>query len=64
LRNLMLLIQHRLNPLHVYCRLVGKGLEEKCAMSMCKWYEMLIYRWLARFSAVTVDICNACERTT
>ena len=58
MRNLMLTIQHRLNPLHLYCRLAGKGLNKKCSMSMCKWYQIFIYSWLAKLSVATVRICE------
>ena len=51
-------IQHRLNPLHVYCRLVEKGLNAKASILICKWYEILIYTWLACFTRVAVQICK------
>ena len=58
MRNLMLTIQHRLNPLHLYCRLAEKGLNKKCSMSMCRCYQTLIYNWLSRFSVATIRICR------
>ncbi|MDY6838119.1 MAG: hypothetical protein SWH78_09100 [Thermodesulfobacteriota bacterium] len=60
----MLIIQHRLNPLHLYCRLVERGLNTKRSMSMCKWYQTLIYRWLSGFSVATVHLCDAFKGTT
>ena len=49
-------IQHHLNPLHVYCRLVEKGWSKRVSISICKYYEVLIYSWLAWFSMVAVKI--------
>ncbi|MDY6954481.1 MAG: hypothetical protein SWE60_23500, partial [Thermodesulfobacteriota bacterium] len=63
-RKLMLMIQHRLNPLHLYCRLVEWGLNNKRSMSMCKWYQKLIYGWLTRFSVATVRLCDAFKAAT
>ncbi|SNR91950.1 hypothetical protein SAMN04488503_1914 [Humidesulfovibrio mexicanus] len=40
-------ITHRLNPLHVYCRLCGLGLSSALARSLCRGYERAIYRPLA-----------------
>jgi len=56
--NIMLSIQHRFNPLHVYCRLVERGLNKKSCLSICKYYEILIYSWLVWFTIVTVRICK------
>ena len=57
-------IQHRCNPLHLYCRLVEKGLNKKLSMGMCKCYEMLIYRGLAWCTVLAVGICRLVKRTT
>jgi hypothetical protein len=57
----MLMIQHRLNPLHVYCRLVEAGLNKRLCMPMCKWYQILIYSWLAWFSVIAVKICGGLD---
>ena len=39
----LLSIQHRLNPLHVYCRLLDRGISKKLAMSAGKIYEVLLF---------------------
>jgi len=52
----MLSIQHRLNPLHVYCRLVDNGLNKRFSLSICRYYEILIYSWLVCFTLVVVRI--------
>ena len=40
-------IQHRLNPLHVYCRLLDRGLGMGLSTSICKSYEIAIYVWIS-----------------
>ena len=37
-------IRHRLNPLHIYCRLTCLGLTSKTAMCICRAYETGIYK--------------------
>jgi hypothetical protein len=55
----MLRIQHALNPLHVYCRLIEKGLNKSVCISVCKFYEVVIYSWLAWFTLVGVHILKS-----
>jgi len=43
----LLSIQHRLNPLHVYCRLLDRGVSRKLAMSAGKTYELLLFSLLS-----------------
>jgi hypothetical protein len=50
--------QHRLNPLHVYCRLVKSGLNKKLSMSICKYYGIVVYSWLSWCTVVVVKVCN------
>ena len=64
LLNTMLNIQHRFNPLHVYCRLVERGLNKKLSISICKGYNILIYSWLAYFTVVGVQICKLIKRAS
>jgi hypothetical protein len=47
-------IQHALNPLHVYCRLVDRGLSKKLSMSICKFYGIIVYSWLSWDTVVVV----------
>jgi hypothetical protein len=54
--NNILNIQHSLNPLHVYCRLVERGLNKRLSISMCKYYQTLIYSWLGWLTVVAVRI--------
>lgn len=37
-------LQHRFNPLHLYCRLVDFGFTEQAAGRVSGWYERVIYR--------------------
>jgi hypothetical protein len=60
--NIMLSIQHHFNPLHVHCRLVERGLNKKSSLSICRYYEILIYSWLAWFTIVAVRTCKLSHR--
>jgi hypothetical protein len=51
-------IQHALNPLHVYCRLVDRGLNKNLSMSICKYYGIVIYSWLSWCTVVAVKVCR------
>ena len=39
----LLTIQHRLNPLHLHCRFLDKGLNKKLSTSICRSYEIIIF---------------------
>jgi hypothetical protein len=39
-------LQHRLNPVHMYCRLVDIGVACESARRVCSVYERFIYRGL------------------
>jgi len=54
----LLRIQHGINPLHVHCRLVERGLNKRFSLSICGYYEIFIYSWLAWFTGVGVQICR------
>ena len=58
LKRIALNVQHRLNPLHVYCRLVERGLNKKSSLSICRCYEILIYSSLASITIVLGRICT------
>ena len=42
----LLTIQHRLNPLHLHCRFLDRGLNKKLSTSLCRSYEIIIFFWL------------------
>lgn len=37
-------LQHRLNPLHIYCRLRGMGVADRAARAVTSCYERMVYR--------------------
>jgi|WetSurMetagenome_2_1015567.scaffolds.fasta_scaffold1625425_1 hypothetical protein len=39
----LLSAQHRLHPLHVYCRLLDRGINRKLAMFFCRTYGILFF---------------------
>ena len=47
-------IQHRLNPLHVYCRFLDRGLSKKLSFSLCRSYEVLVFIWVSFFIKTAV----------
>ncbi len=53
-------LQHYLNPLHVYCRLVNLKLNRKWAKRICQLYERNIYKYptiiIAIFTIVMVGL--------
>jgi hypothetical protein len=52
----LLRIQHRFNPLHVYCRLVERGLGVKGARSISMFYELVIWSWLSLLTVAAVRL--------
>jgi len=44
-------IQHRFNPLHVYCRLIDRGLKKRTAIAISRSYEILVY-WLIKLVSI------------
>jgi len=54
--NKILNIQHRFNPLHVYCRLVESGLNKRLSISICRYYEIIVYNWLVWLTIVVMHI--------
>ena len=42
----LLAFQHALNPLHIYCRLLDKGISRGFSGATCRIYEVLIFTWL------------------
>ena len=39
-------LQHQLNPLHFYCRLMDFGFNRSKSITLAKHYERSVYRWL------------------
>ena len=38
-------LKHYLNPLHIYCRLRDIGMSKGLAMSMCRIYERVVFKY-------------------
>jgi len=57
-----LAIQHRLNPLHVYCRLLDRGLGRRISTSLGKSYETLIFIWLSWVIKTVICVLFAMNR--
>ncbi len=39
-------LQHYLNPLHIYCRMRDLGISKKVALCMCRLYECIFFNQL------------------
>ena len=46
MRRLRNYLQHQLNPVHMYCRLMDFGVAKERARLVCSMYEKFIYRSL------------------
>lgn len=44
MEKLLLSMQHTLNPLHIYCRLVERGIDPQVSIRLSRCYEATIYR--------------------
>ena len=55
MKRLILEIQHRFNPLHVYCRLMERGINKKISIVFCRRYEILIYKWLNSLMHISIS---------
>jgi hypothetical protein len=38
-------MHHVFNPLHIYCRLIGAGMNRYTAQRVCRYYETFIFKW-------------------
>jgi hypothetical protein len=54
-------IQHFLNPLHIYCRFLDRGLRRDLAVHLCKLYEILLFIWINVALKSTIYLCRAIE---
>lgn len=53
----LLHLQHRLNPLHVYCRFLDKGSNKTLVVLFCKSYEVLVFGWLSWMLKLAIHCC-------
>jgi len=52
----ILAMQHRLNPLHVYCRFLDRGMSKRLSTSICKVYETVIFSWISLFIKTMIHL--------
>ena len=45
----------------MYCRLVEMGFNKSLSMSICRYYETLVYGWLTWLTALAVKTCRFCR---
>jgi hypothetical protein len=53
----ILAVQHRLNPLHVYCRFVERGYNKRLSLFACKAYERLVFAWISPLIKALIYLC-------
>jgi len=51
-------IQHYINPLHIYCRLVEAGGDKRKSMLICKCYEKSIFKCAGMILKVSISLCR------
>ena len=51
-------VQHRLNPLHIHCRLVERGVNKRLSILICRCYQILFYSWFCLFIGLAVKVCT------
>lgn len=44
----ILAIQHRINPLHLYCRFLDRGYKRNTSTYCCKLYEIAVFSWVKK----------------
>ena len=55
-------LHHKLNPMHVYCRLVGRGFNEKMSLCVTRYYERLFFRGLVASLTAASSFCSSTRR--
>jgi len=54
----LLALQHRMNPLHVYCRLIERGMNREASLRVSRVYEHMVFRWLTPLTVVSISFCR------
>ena len=62
MESLILHFQHKVNPLHIYCRLLDKGLTPRISLRLSRCYEILIYKWLAPLTLFLTFLCQLLKK--
>lgn len=58
-----LAVQHRLNPLHIYCRFLDRGIHRGFSASLCRSYEILIFIWLNAMLKLAIYLCCSMKKS-
>jgi len=58
MEKLLLDLHHRLNPLHIYCRLIDRGIGRRISIRISRYYEIIIYKWLTPLTIVSISLCR------
>ena len=56
-------IQHRMNPLHVYCRFMDRGYARKTSVCCCRLYEFAVFSWVRRLLSACLFLVFICSST-
>ncbi|MBN1105457.1 MAG: hypothetical protein JXL84_18750 [Deltaproteobacteria bacterium] len=59
----LLVFQHHLNPLHLYCRLLDQGVSRRVSLSVCRSYELLLFIWLTWVTKTMIHLCCLLNRS-
>lgn len=59
----ILAIQHRINPLHLYCRFLDRGYARNTSKYCCKAYEIAVFSWLRRVLRSMLFLAVMCGGT-
>lgn len=55
MEKLILSVQHSMNPLQIYCRLIDIGLRKQGSMFLVRYYEFTIYKWLLLLTRIFIS---------
>jgi hypothetical protein len=56
MERLMLSVQHCMNPLHIYCRLMNVGLGKGRALDMARHYESAVYKKILPLTSAVIAV--------
>ena len=56
-------VQHRLNPLHIYCRLLDRGINRRISVWICRTYEILFFTGFNFSLKVLIHSCLLLDKS-
>jgi hypothetical protein len=59
----LLTVQHVCNPLHVYCRLIEKGLSRRSSLRVSSYYELIVFKLLNMVTLLAIGVIRYCKRS-